>query len=55
LWRFEFWPHAKGEPRGLASVMNDDDAIVAVSKDYIAIGSATRSFKDYRRFWRCDG
>ncbi len=54
LWRFEFWPQAKGEPRGLASVMNDDDAIVALSKDYIAIGSRGRNFKDYRRFWRLD-
>jgi hypothetical protein len=55
LWNFIFWPRTKSEPRGLASVMNDDDAIVAVSKDYIAIGSRGRSFGDYRRFWRLDG
>lgn len=55
LWNFNFWPHTKNEPRGLASAMNDGDAIVAVSKDYIAIGSRGRNFADYRRFWRCDG
>ena len=54
LWNFNFWPHTKNEPRGLASVMNDDDAIVAVSKDYIAIGSRGRNFENYRRFWRLD-
>ena len=31
--------------------MNDDDAIVAVSKDYIALGSRGRNSQDYRRFW----
>jgi len=55
LWNFNFWPHPRNEPRGLASVMNDDDAIVAVSRDYIAIGSRVRNFEDYRRFWRLDG
>jgi|HubBroStandDraft_6_1064221.scaffolds.fasta_scaffold2034463_1 hypothetical protein len=55
LWNFNFWPRPKNEPRGLASVMNDDDAIVAVSKDYIAIGSRGRNSEDYRRFWRLDG
>jgi len=55
LWRFEFWPHSNVEPRGLASVMNEDDAVIVVSKDYVAIGSRTRDFGDYRRFWRCDG
>ncbi len=54
LWNYRFWPHRAGETRGLASVMNDDDAIVAVSGDYIAIGSRGRNFKDYRRFWRLD-
>jgi hypothetical protein len=55
LWNFNFWPRPRYEPRGLASVMNDDDAIVAVSKDYIAIGSRGRKSEDYRRFWRLDG
>lgn len=55
LWNFDFWPHTKNEPRGLASVMNDDDAIVAISKDRIVIGSRGRNFKDCRRFWRLDG
>lgn len=55
LWNFHFWPQAVNRPRGLASVMSDTDTIVALSRDYIAIGSAERNFADYRRFWRLDG
>jgi hypothetical protein len=45
LWNAEFW----GSPRGLAAVLDDDDAIVEVTPDYIGILKTHNSILRFQR------
>jgi hypothetical protein len=45
LWNAEFW----GSPRGLATVLDDDDAIVEVTPDYIGILKTHSSILRFQR------